>query len=119
MKKLACGVMCFAAMIASATVTTNLDSYVEYIQSSGTQWIDTGVIGKSTVNMAADVMVLSSAGSSCLIGERPDTGSNMKLRLGLWINNSYKWALNCGAIDTSWIGSISYQNSRCVVSNLR
>ena len=117
MKKLACGVMCFATMIASATVTTNLDSYVEYIQSSGTQWIDTGVIGKSTVNMAADVMVLSSAGSSCLIGERPDTGSKKDLRLGLWINNSYKWALNCGAIDTSWIDSISYQNSRCVVSN--
>ena len=116
-KKLAYGVMCFATMSASATVTTNLDSYVEYIQSSGTQWIDTGVIGKSTVNMAADVMVLSSAGSSCLIGERPDTGSKIKQRLGIWINNSYKWALNCGTIDTSWIGSISYQNSRCVVSN--
>ena len=117
-RKLACcGVMCFAAMIASATVTTNLDSYVEYIQSSGTQWIDTGVIGKSTVNIAADVTVLSSAGSSCFIGERPDTGSKMNLRLGIWINNSYKWALNCGAIDTSWIGNISYQNSRCVVSN--
>lgn len=116
-RKLACGIMCFATMIASATVTTNLDSYVEYIQSSGTQWIDTGVIGKSTVNIAADVMVLSSAGSSCLIGERPDTGSKMKQRLGIWINNSYKWALNCGGIDTSWIGSISYQNSRCVVSN--
>ena len=54
MKKLACGIMCFATMFASATVTTNLDSYVEYIQSSGTQWIDTGVIGKSTVNIAAD-----------------------------------------------------------------
>ena len=116
MKKLACGVMCFAAMIASATVTTNLDSYVEYIQSSGTQWIDTGVIGKSTVNMAADVMVLSSAGSSCLIGERPDTGSNMKLRLGLWMGSAYKWALNCGSIDSSWQGS-ALQNTRCVVSN--
>ena len=115
-RKLACGVMCFATMIASATVTTNLDSYVEYIQSSGTQWIDTGVIGKSTVNMAADVMVLSSAGSSCLIGERPDTGGNMKLRLGLWINDSYKWALNCGSIDSSWQGS-ALQNTRCVVSN--
>ena len=119
MKKLACGIMCFAAMIASATVTTNLDSYVEYIQSSGTQWIDTGVIGKSTVNMAADVMVLSSAGSSCFIGERPGTDVNKgrDLRLGIWINNSYKWALNCGTIDSGWIGSISYQNSRCVVSN--
>ena len=119
MKKLACGVVCFAAMIASATVTTNLDSYVEYIQSSGTQWIDTGVIGKSTVNMAADVMVLSSAGSSCFIGERPGTDVNKgrDLRLGIWINNSYKWALNCGTIDSGWIGSISYQNSRCVVSN--
>ena len=119
MKKLACGIMCFAAMIASATVTTNLDSYVEYIQSSGTQWIDTGVIGKSTVNIAADVMVLSSAGSSCFIGERPGTDVNKgrDLRLGIWINNSYKWALNCGTIDSGWIGSISYQNSRCVVSN--
>ena len=118
-RKLACGIMCFATMIASATVTTNLDSYVEYIQSSGTQWIDTGVIGKSTVNIAADVMVLSSAGSSCFIGERPGTDVNKgrDLRLGIWINNSYKWALNCGAIDSGWIGSISYQDSRCVVSN--
>ena len=120
LRKFACGfVLCFGAMIASAAVTTNLDSYVEYIQSSGTQWIDTGVIGKSTVNIAADVMVLSSAGSSCLIGERPDTDDKKgrDLRLGIWINNSYKWALNCGTIDSGWIGGISYQNSRCVVSN--
>ena len=120
LRKLACGfVLCFGAMIASAAVTTNLDSYVEYIQSSGTQWIDTGVIGKSTVNIAADVMVLGSAGSSCLIGERPSTDVNngRDLRLGIWINNSYKWALNCGEIDSGWIGGISYQNSRCVVSN--
>ncbi len=34
-RKLACGVMCFAAMIASATTTTNFDFFVEYIQSSG------------------------------------------------------------------------------------
>ena len=85
-RKLACGVVCFAAMITSATVTTNLDSYVEYIQSSGTQWIDTGVIGRSTVNIAADVTVLSSAGSSCFIGERPhtDVSKGRDLRLGIW-----------------------------------
>lgn len=29
-RKLACGIMCLAAMIASATVTTNLDSYLRY-----------------------------------------------------------------------------------------
>ena len=47
-RKLACGVMCFAAMIASATTTTNFDFFVEYIQSSGTQWMDTGVQAASS-----------------------------------------------------------------------
>ncbi len=73
--------LALASASAFATTTTNLDCFVEYIQSSGTQWIDTGVIGKSSVNMAADVMVLSSAGSSCLVGERP-SGSDKSVRLG-------------------------------------
>ena len=114
-KKLASGVMCFAAMIASATVTTNLDSYVEYIQSSGTQWIDTGVIGKSTVNLSVDIMVLNTAGSSCIVGERASS-SDKSQKLGLWVGGQYKFALNCGSIDSSQVGS-AYQNTRCVVSN--
>ena len=57
-RKLACGVVCFAAMIASATVTTNLDSYVEYIQSSGTQYINPGVIITSTMAVEVDAGML-------------------------------------------------------------
>ena len=91
-RKLACGVMCFAAMIASATTTTNFDFFVEYIQSSGTQWMDTGVIGKSTVNLSVDIMVLNTAGSSCIVGERASS-SDKSQRLGLWVGGQYKFAL--------------------------
>ena len=56
--KLICGVMCFAATVASATVTTNLDSYVEYIQSSGTQYINPGVIITSTMAVEVDAGML-------------------------------------------------------------
>ena len=59
-----------AVSSAFAATSTRLDYFVEYIESTGSQWIDTGVCGKSTVNMAVDVMVLGSSGSSCLIGER-------------------------------------------------
>ena len=114
-RKLACGVMCFAAMIASATTTTNFDFFVEYIQSSGTQWMDTGVIGKSTVNLSVDIMVLNTAGSSCIVGERASS-SDKSQRLGLWVGGQYKFALNCGSIDSMQVGS-AYQNTRCVVSN--
>ena len=114
-RKLACGVMCFAAMIASATTTTNFDFFVEYIQSSGTQWMDTGVIGKSTVNLSVDIMVLKTAGSSCIVGERASS-SDKSQRLGLWVGGQYKFALNCGSLDSMQVGS-AYQNTRCVVSN--
>ena len=95
-----------------AETTTTLDCYVEYIESTGSQWIDTGVCGKSTIGIVADVMVLNSAGSSCLIGER--SGGNDKL--AFWINNSYKTAINCGSLDSGWQGG-SIQNTRCVISN--
>ena len=114
-KKLTCGVVCAAAMVAGATTTTNLDFFVEYIQSSGTQWMDTGVLGKSTVNLSVDIMVLNTAGSSCIVGERASS-SDKSQRLGLWVGGQYKFALNCGSIDSSQVGS-AYQNTRCVVSN--
>lgn len=118
MSKFMRGLVCFVALsatTATATVTTNLDSYVEYIQSSGTQWMDTGVIGKSTVNLSVDIMVLNTAGSSCIVGERASS-SDKSQRLGLWVGGQYKFALNCGSIDSSQVGS-AYQNTRCVVSN--
>ena len=105
-------ILALVAGTAFAETTTTLDYYVEYIESTGSQWIDTGVCGKSTIGIVADVMVLNSAGSSCLIGER--SGGNDKL--AFWINNSYKTAINCGSLDSGWQGG-SIQNTRCVISN--
>ena len=110
-----CLLLSIASMVASAATTTNVNCFVEYIQSSGTQWINTGVIGKSSVNIAADVTVLNCAGSSCFIGERPST-SDKVVKLGIWIGKDYKWALNCGGIDSSQVGD-AFLNTRCVVSN--
>lgn len=108
--------LCALAFLAGSafSATTNIEC-VAYIESSGSQWIDTGVCGKSSVNIVADVMVLESKGSSCLIGERQSSGNNDKL--AIWINNSYRTALNCGKLDSGWQGN-SILNTRCVISNM-
>ena len=107
--------LCALAFLAGSafSATTNIE-YVAYIESSGSQWIDTGVCGKSTISLAADVMVLESKGSSCLIGERSGSTND---KLAIWVNNSYKTALNCGKLDSGWQGS-SILNTRCVISNM-
>ena len=109
-----CAVALCMAMLVRADITTNFDCRLEYIQSTGSQWIDTGVRGKSTINIAADIMILESAGSSCIIGERSSSKATDKI--AFWVQNSYKTALNCGSLDSSWQGS-SIRNTRCVVSN--
>ena len=105
----------FAAAVlagsALAATSTRLDYYLEYIESTGSQWIDTGVCGKSTVNMAVDVMVLGSSGSSCLIGER--SGND---KLAFWINSNCQQAINCGTLDSGWKSS-SIKDVRSVISN--
>lgn len=103
----------FFTLDVFAIVSTNIE-YAAYIESTGAQWIDTGVCGKSSVNIAADVMVLESKGSSCLIGERSGSTND---KLAIWVNNSYKTALNCGKLDSGWQGS-SILNTRCVISNM-
>ena len=100
----------------SAAISTNVDCFVEYIESTGSQWIDTGVCGKSTVNMALDVMVLSSKGSSCLIGERSSTSSESNKKLVFWMQNTGKPALNCGSLDSGWLSG-NILNVRHVISN--
>ncbi len=85
--------------------------FCDYIQSSGTQWIDTEVIGKSTVNMALDMQWLG--GGNAIFGERTSTSASD--RFGFWGTDSWV-AINYGAVDSTAKNS-SDMSSRVVVSN--
>ena len=55
-KKLACGVVCFAAAAAvfAGTLPAGYAEH-EYLESTGTQYIDTGVVITPTMAVEADV----------------------------------------------------------------
>ena len=89
----------------SGTILPSTYQEVEYIESTGTQYIDTGVIPSSTTNIIMDFEYISGESGKYipLIGERLTVGSNM---FGIWINDSTKEiAINFGTVDTSAISS--------------
>lgn len=91
---------------------------VEYIQSTGTQYIDTGILPSSNTNITMDYEYISGQSGKYvpLACERITVGSDM---FGIWINESTKEiAINYGDVDTSAIsgtngaGRHTYSNDR-------
>lgn len=82
------------------------DAEVEYIASSGNQYIDTGVTTSERTNYIVDINVLSTEGSSTIIGARngdPDNPSGLSdYRLSVWVNGSGQIALNDKSYDSGW-----------------
>lgn len=62
--------------IKQAGKKDSLDNYttVSYIESNGSQYIDTGVIGKSGISIDIDVAVIVNPNDVCLVGSR--SGNN-------------------------------------------
>ena len=94
---------------------------VEYIESTGTQYIDTGVAPTNKTNIKLDIDFISGESDKWipLIAERTKTSasSGWKAMFGIWINSSTKEiALNYVTTDTSAIagtngdGRHSYSN---------
>ena len=76
---------------------------VAYIQSTGTQYIDTGVLPSSNTNIIMDYEYISGQSGKYipLACERITVGANM---FGIWINDRTKEiAINYGTIDTAAI----------------
>lgn len=80
---------------------------VEYIQSTGTQYIDTGIMPSSSTNITMDYEYISGQSGKYipLACERTTVGSSM---FGVWINDRTKEiAINYGTIDTGAISGTS------------
>ncbi len=97
--------------VAADVVLPDGYTQVEWIQSTGTQWIDTGVFGKSTVNVALDMG--NWASGNPLFGER--SSKSAKDRFGLWGANTWV-AINYGGLDSGGKNT-SEMSGRVVVSN--
>ena len=64
------------ALVAGNTIAKvgTPDSFVEYVESSGTQYIDTGVLGKAGTKSEAKMMWLESGNDWVFLGARVDSG---------------------------------------------
>ena len=73
---------------AAGTPSVLPDGYVEleYIESSGSQWVDTGVYPGGSTRVTADVEVLKSTSVSGIFGGR-DGGQDAGGRFSLWVMN--------------------------------
>lgn len=66
------------------------DAEVEYLESTGTQWIDTGINLKQILHTTIDMMITKSiTTNSCICGRFFD---NSDQRYQLYINSTQKWA---------------------------
>ena len=81
------------------------DAEVEYLESTGTQWIDTGIKVAFPINVKMKFEYISGTGSAvCLLGARYNATWSDKMVW--WVNgNQKKFALNYGALDTGYLSN--------------
>ena len=92
---------------------------VEYIQSTGTQYIDTGVAPTNKTNIKLDIEFISGESNKWipLIAERTRLTNSYQAMFGIWINsNTKEIALNYADIDTTGLKGTN-GNGRHVYSN--
>ena len=92
---------------------------VEYIESTGTQYIDTGVKLSSNhkVEMICKINSLISGNSSYpFFGYRQFTGGvSGNNKFALWTNLNYNIAFNFGDVDTNFISGTSLRNKSKII----
>lgn len=81
------------------------DARLDYIESNGYQYIDTGIYGNETTEIEIKIKVLSNLGSSSIISARDNSGSDKSL--SVWINNNGYLALNDREYDSGYLTSES------------
>ncbi|MBQ3806777.1 MAG: hypothetical protein II840_02355 [Kiritimatiellae bacterium] len=85
-----------------------VDAYLEYVETDGTQYIDTGVIGRDgTVVEFIETCLKDTDSERCLIGAR---GSNDNSRFYMWYHGNI-WTLGFGYGATYWRPSLSDPNT--------
>lgn len=96
---------------------SGLYTWLDYIESTGTEWIDTQHIATNNTNIELDFEHISGKSGSWipLLGQRITSGSNM---FGFWVNQDSKAiAIIYGTVDTSTISGTN-GNGRHVYKNI-
>ena len=79
---------------------------LEYIESTGTQYIDTGVVTKDTINFEIDTKYIGGGSNTALpiFGSRTTGGSSLKH--AIWIQKTTNYVgFNFGGIDTGYLSN--------------
>ena len=85
-----------------------VDAYLEYVETDGTQYIDTGVIGRDGTTIEFIETCLKDTDSErCLIGAR---GSDENSRFYMWYHGNI-WTLGFGYGAAYWRPSLSNPNT--------
>ena len=73
-----------------ALMSQNREKYVfvEYIESTGQEWIDTGIYPDENTILAADYQYTSYSTTSALVGARGNGSSTYKSMCVLWVRNN-------------------------------
>ena len=82
------------------------DAEVEYLQSTETQWIDTGITVAFPINVKMKFEYISGSGNAvCLLGARyMNDARYFPSRIVWWVNgNQKRFALNYGSLDTGYL----------------
>ena len=91
--------------VTDESAQSPVDAYLEYVETDGTLYIDTGVIGKD--GTAAEFIEVSlcdtSSGAECFLGSK---GSDANTRFFMWYHRN-TFALGLGYADEFWTPSIS------------
>lgn len=79
-------------------------AFLEWVESDGTQFVDTGVVGKSgTTAEFLETCIKTSDGEGCLLGAR---GADTNSRFYMWVHGNI-WTLGLGYGATYWRPSLS------------
>ncbi len=91
--------------VTDESAQSPVDAYLEYVETDGALYIDTGVIGKD--GTAAEFIEVSlcdtSSGAECFLGSK---GSDANTRFFMWYHRN-TFALGLGYADEFWTPSIS------------
>lgn len=68
---------------------------LEYIESTGTQYIDTGIIPSNNTKLEIEYQLTNTSGWACIIGGRGGSSSTDP-DCGIWISNSNRYRFNVG-----------------------
>jgi len=91
------------------------DEQLEYLNSTGKQAIDSGLVCTSKIEAELDMQMISLSANSPIFGKRV-TSSSDKAKFVWWVNPSRQAALNYADYDSGYQSSLPL-STRCKLSN--